>query len=90
LKNNGLENEKFDIISIDIEGMDYEVLSQMNLDELGCKILCIEFNGLECGTKIFIIQYCKFYYRRLLEFFGSFFLKCNFSTFKWGDAKFSK
>jgi hypothetical protein len=35
------------VISIDIEGMDYEILSQMNLDELGCKILCIEFNGLE-------------------------------------------
>lgn len=43
---NGLKNEKFDIISIDIEGMDYEVLSQMNLTELGCKILCVEFNGL--------------------------------------------
>lgn len=43
---NGLKNEKFDIISIDIEGMDYEVLSQMNLNELGCKILCVEFNGI--------------------------------------------
>ena len=27
--------------------MDYAVLSQMNLDELGCKVLCVEFNGLE-------------------------------------------
>ena len=45
LTTNGLKNEKFDIISIDIEGMDYEVLSQMNLTELGCKILCVEFNG---------------------------------------------
>jgi hypothetical protein len=26
--------------------MDYEVLSQMNLSELGCKILCVEFNGV--------------------------------------------
>jgi len=43
---NGLKDEKFDIISIDIEGMDYEVLSQMNLSELGCKILCVEFNGV--------------------------------------------
>jgi FkbM family methyltransferase len=43
----GLNNKKFDIISIDIEGMDYEVLSQMNLTELGCKILCVEFNGKE-------------------------------------------
>jgi FkbM family methyltransferase len=46
LTNNKLKDEKFDIISIDIEGMDYEVLSQMNLSELGCKILCVEFNGV--------------------------------------------
>lgn len=46
LTNNGLKDEKFDIISIDIEGMDYEVLSQMNLSDLGCKILCVEFNGV--------------------------------------------
>jgi len=42
-----LQDLKFDIISIDIEGMDYAVLSQMNLEELGCKVLCVEFNGLE-------------------------------------------
>ena len=42
-----LQDLKFDIITIDIEGMDYAVLSQMNLDELGCKVLCVEFNGLE-------------------------------------------
>lgn len=41
-----LKSQNFDIISIDIEGMDYDVLIQMNLDELGCKILCIEFNGV--------------------------------------------
>jgi FkbM family methyltransferase len=40
-----LESQNFDIISIDIEGMDYDVLSQMNLTELDCKILCVEFNG---------------------------------------------
>jgi len=42
-----LHNTKFDVISIDIEGMDYDVLCQMNLNELGCKVLCIEFNGIE-------------------------------------------
>ena len=42
-----LQDLKFDIISIDIEGMDYAVLSQMNLEQLGCKVLCVEFNGLE-------------------------------------------
>jgi len=40
-----IQNKKFDIISIDIEGMDYDVLIQMNLKELGCKVLCVEFNG---------------------------------------------
>ena len=40
-----LKSQNFDIISIDIEGMDYDVLIQMNLDELGCKVLCVEFNG---------------------------------------------
>jgi FkbM family methyltransferase len=40
-----LESRNFDIISIDIEGMDYDVLSQMNLTELDCKVLCVEFNG---------------------------------------------
>lgn len=42
-----LKNQNFDIISIDIEGMDYEVLTQMNLTELDCKVLCVEFNGKE-------------------------------------------
>jgi FkbM family methyltransferase len=41
-----LKSQNFDIISIDIEGMDYDVLIQMNLNELGCKILCVEFNGV--------------------------------------------
>ena len=40
-----LKSQNFDIISIDIEGMDYDVLIQMNLDELNCRVLCIEFNG---------------------------------------------
>jgi FkbM family methyltransferase len=40
-----LKSQNFDIISIDIEGMDYDVLIQMNLEELGCKVLCIEYNG---------------------------------------------
>jgi FkbM family methyltransferase len=37
--------KKFDLISIDIEGFDYEVLSQIDLESVGCKCLCVEFNG---------------------------------------------
>lgn len=42
-----LKSQNFDIITIDIEGLDYDVLVQMNLTELDCKILCVEFNGKE-------------------------------------------
>ena len=35
----------FDLISIDIEGMDLDVLCQMDLTALGCKMLIVEFNG---------------------------------------------
>ena len=42
-----LNHMNFDIISIDIEGMDYDVLIQMDLEQLGCKVLCVEFNGKE-------------------------------------------
>jgi FkbM family methyltransferase len=37
--------EKFDFISVDAEGMDLIILRQMNLKELGCEMLCIEWNG---------------------------------------------
>lgn len=36
---------KFDFISIDIEGMELEVLPQIDLKALGCRLLCVEFNG---------------------------------------------
>jgi FkbM family methyltransferase len=47
-----LKNKNFDIISIDIEGMDYDVLVQMNLTELDCKVLCVEFNGKEINKYV--------------------------------------
>lgn len=36
----------YDYISIDAEGCDWSILKQMDLDKLGCKVLCIEHNGL--------------------------------------------
>jgi FkbM family methyltransferase len=44
-KKYNLENQIFDIISIDVEGLDYEILTQIDLDKVACKILCVEFNG---------------------------------------------
>ena len=39
--------KKFDLISIDCEGEDINILKQMNLKELECKCLIIEWNGIE-------------------------------------------
>lgn len=37
--------KKFDFISLDIEGAELDVLVQMDLKALGCRLLCVEFNG---------------------------------------------
>ncbi len=36
--------KRFDFITIDVEGMEMEILEQMNLTELGCKMICVEWN----------------------------------------------
>lgn len=38
--------KKFEYVSIDAEGNDLLILKQMDLDKLGCKCLCIEYNSL--------------------------------------------
>lgn len=35
----------FDFISIDCEGMDYEILQQIDLTAVGCRLLCVEYNN---------------------------------------------
>lgn len=42
---NYIGNFKFDFISIDTEGLDFEILQQIDLKEVGCKCLCIEWNS---------------------------------------------
>ena len=38
--------ETYDFISIDAEGMDYEILKQINLNGFKTKMICIEWNSL--------------------------------------------
>lgn len=52
------KHKKFDYISIDVEGMEYEILSQIDLKETGTKVLCIEWNGDEAKAKQFK-EYCR-------------------------------
>lgn len=49
-------NKTWDYISIDAEGMDLEILKQINLTEVGCKALIIEYNG---KNKQEFKDYCK-------------------------------
>lgn len=46
------EVTKFDLISIDCEGLDYFILSQMDLTSLGCRMLIVEFNGKDADKYI--------------------------------------
>jgi FkbM family methyltransferase len=42
---NRLQIKKFDFVSIDCEGVDADILEQMDMELLGVKCLCIEWNG---------------------------------------------
>ena len=46
----------FDFITIDVEGLDWLVLNQINLKEVGCKMLIIETNGKET---LKYVKYCN-------------------------------
>jgi FkbM family methyltransferase len=50
--------KKFDFISIDVEGLDYDVLSQIDLDLVKCSCLCVEFNGK--NKEQFVNYVCQF------------------------------
>lgn len=48
----------FHMISIDTEGLDWEILQQINLKEVGCEFLIIEFNGI-IDLKRKFVSYCS-------------------------------
>ncbi len=52
--------KKFDFISLDAEGFDAIILQQMDLEALGCKCLCVEYNSDHKLLKLFT-DYCKGY-----------------------------
>lgn len=43
LKNSGCDH--FDFITIDVEGVEIEILKQIDLKALGCKMICLEYNN---------------------------------------------
>ncbi len=57
-------NKKFDLITIDAEGYDFNILQQIDLFDIGCNMLIVENNGTEQGK---YIQYCAKFGMRLQE-----------------------
>jgi FkbM family methyltransferase len=49
-------SKKFDLILIDAEGLDYDILTQINLDEVGCSTLVVETNSKDDAK---YIEYCE-------------------------------
>lgn len=54
----------FDFINIDAEGMDFDILRQIDLNSIGCKLLCIEYNSI--NPKIYI-DYCNKFDMKLIH-----------------------
>ena len=44
--------DNYDFISIDCEGIDYDVLTQIDLDKVKCSMVCVETNGKETDKYI--------------------------------------
>jgi len=49
---------KFDFISIDCEGVDWEILQQIDLNVVGCKLICLEWNG-NANFNMNYTRYCN-------------------------------
>lgn len=45
MRENGYDSKKIDYISLDVEGMEWIILEQINLSIYGVEMLCIEWNG---------------------------------------------
>lgn len=50
-------NTNFELITIDAEGYDYNILSQIDLNRVGCQMLIIEGNG-EAEREKKYVEYC--------------------------------
>ena len=66
LKNENLDDIYFDFISIDAEGVDWEILEQIDLTKIGCECLCVEWNGIiDLYTKM--TEYCEGHGMKLIS-----------------------
>lgn len=55
----------FDFISLDVEGMDWQVLKQIDLTKVGCKCICIEWNSDKMAGRLFSDYITRFGLREI-------------------------
>lgn len=60
------EKDKFDFISIDVEGLDVQVLKQIDINKHGVKCICIEWNSIPDNYTV-IDKYLKGFNMRLIH-----------------------
>lgn len=66
-----LDHGPYTLINIDAEGQDYNILSQMDLTAMGCKVLVIEYNNIS-EVKENILWHCANHNMYMLPGFSSF------------------
>lgn len=66
LQNESLDDILFDFISIDAEGVDWEILEQIDLTKIGCQCLCVEWNGIT-DMYIKMTKYCEGHGMKLIS-----------------------
>ena len=57
---------KFHFISIDCEGLDYAILKQIDLDQVGCMMIIIEWNS-KARLKTQIVEYINKFHLKLVD-----------------------
>jgi len=59
-----LYNPEFNLISIDVEGLDYEILTQIDLNKYNCQMVIVETNSINDKK---YIEYCEKYQFKLFH-----------------------
>lgn len=55
----------FDFITIDVEGMDWQVLKQIDLIKVGCRCICIEWNSDKLAGKLYSDYITRFGFKEI-------------------------
>ena len=61
------KGQKFDFINIDTEGTDWGILQQIDIDKVGCKCVCIEWNLDRKLYRLYANYFRRFKMKKIYE-----------------------